>query len=68
MSLLRSKSNTANVRPSLLVTLKIINKNGDVLDETEAWLALHEAFKNHPTLAVKSAEIAPDKHETSIST
>jgi hypothetical protein len=48
-------------RPSLLVQLRLIKRSGAALDEEEAWTALIDAFRLHPTLDVYQAEIAPDK-------
>ncbi len=64
MSLFKTKGNNhVNERPSLLITLKLINKKGEPIDETEAWLILHEAFKSHPLYSVQSALISPDKSD-----
>lgn len=66
MSLLRKKDSGPSARPSLLITLKLQSKTGEPIDATDAWLLLHEAFKNNADYSLKAAEIAPDKHETSI--
>lgn len=62
MSLFRAgaKSHGAE-RPSVVIELKLIDKFGLPIDPSSAWFALQEAFKNHPTLMVKAAQIKPDK-------
>jgi hypothetical protein len=61
--MLRSSKSRSVERPSLLIKLKIVNKTGATLDEQDAWQALVDAFKNHPTLDVFQAEVSPNKHE-----
>jgi len=61
MSLIRQKASKSVERNSLSIKLILVNKKGDVLDESEAWQALVDCFKKHPTLDVHQAEIGPNK-------
>ena len=62
MSLLRQNHTTVAERPSALITIRMIKKDGTPLDASDAWAALLKAFEDHKTLAVKTAEIKPDKN------
>jgi hypothetical protein len=61
MASLRSADLKTNQRPSLLIGLKLVTRDGRPLDEQEAWNALIDCFRHHPTLDVYQAEIKPDK-------
>lgn len=63
---IKRKESLSVQRPSLLVTLKLSDKTGSVLDESKAWDALVSAFANHPTLEIQQAEISPDREGSSI--
>jgi hypothetical protein len=64
MNLFRSSKGKSVERTSLIIKLKLVNKKGDTLDEGDAWQALVDCFKKHPTLDVFQAEISPDKDGT----
>jgi len=55
---------TVAVRPSALVTIKLVEKDGRPLESGDAYLAVLDAFKGNKRFAVKSVLVAPDK-ETS---
>lgn len=65
MSIFRSTKGQAKERPSLLIQLKLVQKQGQPLDPSEAWQELLIAFKGHPTLEVFQARVAPDKESDS---
>ena len=61
MGLRSTKVNNTTDRPSLLVGLRLVDKLGLPLDPSVAWLALKDAFKNHPHLEIHQATLSPDK-------
>jgi hypothetical protein len=63
MSNLRATHSKSIERDSLKITLRLVSKQGDVLDEQVAWQALIDCFLKHPSLDVFQAEISPDKDE-----
>jgi hypothetical protein len=64
MSLFRSKSVNSLDRPSLLIQLRLTDKKNDPIDQSDAWQALIDAFKDHPYLEVYQAEIRAFKDES----
>lgn len=64
MSLKDTKKKSASKqieRPSLLISLRLIDTEGLPLDENLAWEALNKAFESHPYYRVYQATIRPDK-------
>lgn len=60
---LRKKDGFSAQRPSLLITLRLVDKQGFPLDESVAWEALNKAFMTHPYYSIEQAEIRPDTQE-----
>lgn len=66
MSLFRSKKTTPTAsRPSVLLQLRLVDKQGDPLDETAVWEGLKALFKDHPNLEIFQVEIRPDPQNDS---
>lgn len=63
MSLATKKKSVSKsvVRPSLLITLKLIDKDGYILDEQVAWDYLSLVFNAHPNYRIEKALVQPNK-------
>lgn len=59
--MIRSQNSATAERNSLKIELRLVSKKNKILDEEEAWNALIDCFKNHPTLEVYQALVSPDK-------
>lgn len=63
MGILSVNKPPATDRPSVLISLRLVDKYGLPIDPSYAWLALKDAFKDHKHLEVFQATIGPDKDE-----
>jgi hypothetical protein len=60
MSNLRSKVTKSVQRASVVVHLRIYDKEGFPVDEQNVWAALNKAFEAHPYMRIESALVCPD--------
>ncbi len=60
MGLFRSSKSKQVERSSVIISIKMEEKMGLPLESDTAWMLLQEAFKNHPNVVIRQAEIRPD--------